>query len=125
MLSARFYCQMFSNGVRNFDCLATCCIVVGQELKGITNNCDCPPPLLSLSLSCAYNTDLKFKKFSCQQKIDVWMDIHKMAEGEESTTQTMAEAVEGAVVFLMCVSESYKYSQYCRQGQNPSLRNCS
>ena len=42
-----------------------------------------------------------------------------MAEGEASTTQTMAEAVQGSVVFLMCVSESYKRSQYCRQGENP------
>ena len=47
------------------------------------------------------------------------MDIKNMAEGENSTIQTMAEAVEGSVVFLMCVSESYKRSEFCRQGENP------
>jgi hypothetical protein len=33
----------------------------------------------------------------------------------------MAEAVEGAVVFLMCVSEKYKKSEYCRAGNNNNL----
>ena len=47
------------------------------------------------------------------------MDIKNMAEGDDSTIETMAKAVEGSVVFLMCVSESYKHSQYCRQGENP------
>ncbi|KAL8622209.1 hypothetical protein ACOMHN_053011 [Nucella lapillus] len=44
----------------------------------------------------------------------VWMDVYNMAEGEESTLQTMAEAVEGSAVVLMGVSETYKSSPYCR-----------
>ena len=46
------------------------------------------------------------------------MDIYNIAEGEETTTQSMAEAVERSVVFLMCVSETYKDSLFCRQGQS-------
>ena len=46
------------------------------------------------------------------------MDIYDMADGAESALQTMAEAVEGSVVVIMCVSESYKDSPYCRAGNS-------
>ena len=50
------------------------------------------------------------------QGFKMWMDIYHMADGEESTLQTMADAVEGSAVVIMCVSESYKDSPYCRAG---------
>ncbi|KAL8591059.1 hypothetical protein ACOMHN_037292 [Nucella lapillus] len=52
--------------------------------------------------------------FLGEKGFTMWMDIHNMADGDESTLQTMAEAVEGSAVVLMCVSESYKNSPYCR-----------
>jgi hypothetical protein len=42
--------------------------------------------------------------------VPVWLDVYNMAERESSTAQTMAEAVEGSGVFLMCVSDTYKDS---------------
>ncbi|XP_053382962.1 uncharacterized protein LOC123539905 isoform X2 [Mercenaria mercenaria] len=41
----------------------------------------------------------------------VWMDIDQMGG---STLQAMAEGVEGADVFLMCMSSKYKHSPACR-----------
>lgn len=41
----------------------------------------------------------------------VWMDIDQMGG---STLQAMADAVEGADVFLMCMSNKYKHSPACR-----------
>jgi male-specific lethal 1 len=46
--------------------------------------------------------------------IQVWMDIDQMGG---STLQAMAEAVEGADVFLMCMSNKYKHSPACRAGK--------
>jgi hypothetical protein len=42
------------------------------------------------------------------------MDIDQMGG---STLQAMAEAVEGADVFLMCMSNKYKHSPACRAGK--------
>ncbi|KAL3892257.1 hypothetical protein ACJMK2_004481, partial [Sinanodonta woodiana] len=42
----------------------------------------------------------------------VWMDIGNMGG---STSQTMAEAIESAHVFLFCCSQGYKNSNNCRQ----------
>ncbi|XP_053381902.1 uncharacterized protein LOC128549332 [Mercenaria mercenaria] len=41
----------------------------------------------------------------------VWMDIDKMSG---SILDAMGNAVEGAVVFLMCMSNKYKHSSACR-----------
>jgi male-specific lethal 1 len=42
------------------------------------------------------------------------MDIDQMGG---STLQAMAEAVEGADVFLICMSNKYKHSPACRAGK--------
>ena len=42
------------------------------------------------------------------------MDIDQMGG---STLQAMADAVEGADVFLMCMSNKYKHSPACRAGK--------
>lgn len=42
------------------------------------------------------------------------MDIDQMGG---STLQSMADAVEGADVFLMCMSNRYKNSPACRAGE--------
>ncbi|XP_046350500.2 uncharacterized protein LOC124131332 [Haliotis rufescens] len=54
---------------------------------------------------------VKVKELLKKHKFKVWMDIDNM---EGSTLQAMAEAVEGASVVVVCMSERYKLSQNCR-----------
>ena len=44
----------------------------------------------------------------------VWMDVDEMGG---STLESMAKAVEGAALVLMCVSHKYKDSPNCRSGK--------
>lgn len=43
----------------------------------------------------------------------VWMDIDDM---RGSTVEAMAHAVEKADIILMCYSQNYKNSNFCRSG---------
>lgn len=52
--------------------------------------------------------------FLQQKGVKMWMDIHNMSEGVDSTVETMAKAVEGAKVVLIFVSKSYKDSTFCK-----------
>ncbi|KAH3748554.1 hypothetical protein DPMN_183000 [Dreissena polymorpha] len=45
----------------------------------------------------------------------VWMDVDQMTG---STTDAMAEAVENSLIVLICLSEKYKNSLYCRNEAN-------
>ena len=44
----------------------------------------------------------------------VWMDVDEMGG---STLESMAKAVEGAALVLICVSHKYKDSPNCRSGK--------
>jgi hypothetical protein len=66
--------------------------------------------MLSSKHLCLYVLILK----NASSYIQVWMDIDQM---EGSLPQAMAEAVEGAEVFLICISNKYKHSSACRAGK--------
>ncbi|XP_070209325.1 uncharacterized protein [Littorina saxatilis] len=84
--------------------------------SGESGNAPDNPRHVMLSYSKA-NRELVTKvcTFLKEHNIPVWMDIFNMADAEDTTSQAMAEAVEGSVVFLMCYSKNYKNSQYCKQ----------
>ncbi|XP_053382963.1 uncharacterized protein LOC128549690 [Mercenaria mercenaria] len=52
---------------------------------------------------------------------EVWMDIYQMGG---STLQAMADGVEGADVFLMCMSNKYKHSPACRAEAEYAFQLC-
>ena len=45
----------------------------------------------------------------------IWIDVEQMGG---STLEAMAEAVENAMVVLVCASEKYKLSPNCRTGKH-------
>ncbi|XP_070554353.1 uncharacterized protein [Ptychodera flava] len=64
----------------------------------------------------SYNWGVQKRMIRLKEKLKaagfkVWMDIEKMGG---STLEAMAEAVQGADVVLICMSEKYKYSNPCR-----------
>ncbi|XP_070553248.1 uncharacterized protein [Ptychodera flava] len=78
---------------------------VGQQTGGSTGH-----------VMISYNWDVQKRMIKLKTKLqaagyDVWMDIEKMGG---STLAAMAEAVQGADVVLICMSEKYKFSNPCR-----------
>ncbi|XP_006816972.2 uncharacterized protein LOC100367365 [Saccoglossus kowalevskii] len=64
----------------------------------------------------SYNWDVQKRMIKLKDKLkskgyNVWMDIEKMGG---STLEAMANAVQGADVVLICMSEKYKFSNSCR-----------
>ena len=54
---------------------------------------------------------LKIKRDLESQNLKVWIDIDSISG---SSLQSMASAIENSVCVLMCMTEQYKHSNYCR-----------
>lgn len=75
---------------------------------------DRPNNTKHIMLSYSWSQQSLVKEIAAQLKgsgFHVWLDLERM---KGSTLQAMADAIEGSVLVLMCVSKSYKESVNCR-----------